>query len=474
VVTGGSVVVTFNEPMDAGSLSPNSIELRQTTGGALVAASVAYATATQTATLTPASTLVPATAYTVTVRGGADVPQVRDSAGNPLAASTSWSFTTAAGPSCPCTIWQDTATPVVAASTDTGSVNLGVKFRADITGYITGIRFYKGSGNSGSHIGSLWSSSGQLLAQATFANESATGWQQVSFGAPVSIAANTTYVASYLAPVGRYAADASYFATTGVDNAPLRALSTTVGAGNGVYVYGGSPAFPSSTFNASNYWVDVVFATSAVDTTAPTITARTPAAGATAVALSSPINVTFSETMDAATLSGGTLVLRNAQGAAVSAAVSYNASTQVATLTPSSLLTPSTQYTATVRGGATDPVAKDIAGNRLGADSVWSFTTIAADTTPPTVTASSPANAATGISRTANITVTFSEAMDAATINTVTIELRTSAGTVVASVVLAALTTYTVVVRGGTTDPRVKDTAGNALAANSTWTFTTR
>jgi Domain of unknown function (DUF4082)/Bacterial Ig-like domain len=490
VAIGASVVVTFSEPMDASSLSPGSIELRQSSGGAVVAASVTYATATQAATLTPTSSLAPATSYTATVRGGADAPQVRDSAGNVLSASTSWSFTTAAGPSCPCTIWPATATPAVAASTDTGSVNLGVKFRADVAGYITGIRFYKGSGNSGSHVGSLWSSSGQLLAQATFVNESATGWQQVSFGAPIAIVANTTYVASYLAPVGRYAFDANYFTTTGADNAPLRALSTTAGAGNGVYVYGSSSAFPSVTFNATNYWIDVVFATSAIDNTVPTVTALTPAAGTTSVTRSSPISVTFSEPVDAATVSSSTLILRDAQGAAVAAVVSYNASTQVATLTPSSLLAPSTLYTATVRGGAIDPVVKDVAGNRLAADSSWSFTTIAADTTPPTVTAISPVAAATGISRTANITVTFSEAMDAASINAATIELRTPAGAVVASVVsysatnrratlnpnptLAALTTYTVVVRGGATDPRVKDAAGNALAANSVSTFTTR
>jgi methionine-rich copper-binding protein CopC len=490
VATGGNIVVTFSEPMEAGSLSSSSIELRQTTGGALVAASVAYATAAQTATLTPSSTLAPATAYTVTVRGGADAPQVRDSAGNALSASASWSFTTAAGPSCPCTIWPATATPAVAASSDTGSVNLGVKFRADVAGYITGIRFYKGSGNAGSHVGALWNSGGQLLAQATFVNESATGWQQVNFGAPVAIAANTIYVASYLAPVGRYAIDANYFATSGVDNAPLRALGTTGGAGNGVYLYGSSPAFPSSTFNASNYWIDVVFATSAVDNIAPAITARVPAPGTTAVVRSSPISVTFSEPVDAATVSSTTLLLRDAQGAAVPAAVSYNASTQAATLTPSGLLTPSAQYSATVRGGAVDPVVKDLAGNRLGADSNWSFTTAAADTTSPTVTSTSPIGAATGISRTANITVTFSEAMTATTINAATIELRTPAGVVVASVVsynatnrratlnpnptLSALTTYTVLVRGGANDPRVQDAAGNALAADRVWTFTTR
>ena len=85
-------------------------------------------------------------------------------------------------------------------------VELGVKFRADVSGFITGVRFYKGAGNTGTHIGSLWTSGGTLLAQATFSNETASGWQQVNFGAPVAVTANTVYVASYFAPNGGYAA----------------------------------------------------------------------------------------------------------------------------------------------------------------------------------------------------------------------------------------------------------------------------
>jgi Domain of unknown function (DUF4082)/Bacterial Ig-like domain len=336
----------------------------------------------------------------------------------------------------------------------------------------------------------LWSSSGQLLAQATFTGETASGWQQVNFAAPVAITANTTYVASYLAPVGRYAINSNYFASAGVASAPLRAPATGAVGGNGVYLYGTSAAFPNATFNASNYWVDVVFASSAVDGTPPSVASRAPAAGATAVAPGSGVSVTFTEPVDPATVSGTTMTLRDAVGVAVPASVSYNASTQVATLTPSAALAPSTQYTATVRGGSTDPVVKDLAGNRLAADAIWSFTTAAADTTPPTVTAISPTNGATGISRTANITVTFSEPMDAATVNTSTVELRTPAGAAVAAAVtysatnrratlnpnptLAALTTYTVVVRGGGADPRVKDVANNALASDRVWTFTTR
>jgi hypothetical protein len=156
------------------------------------------------------------------------------------------------------TIWPDTAVPATPADPDTVAVEVGVKFRSDLDGYITGIRFYKSSTNTGTHIGSLWMSDGQLLAQATFTNESTSGWQQVDFVTPVEITANTVYVASYHAPNGRYAADAGYFATAGVDNGPLHALQDGVSGGNGVYLYGAG-GFPTDTWQSSNYWVDVVF-----------------------------------------------------------------------------------------------------------------------------------------------------------------------------------------------------------------------
>jgi hypothetical protein len=135
-------------------------------------------------------------------------------------------------------------------------VEVGVKFRSDVIGQVTAIRFYKGTANTGNHLGHLWSSTGTLLGTATFTGETASGWQQANFTTPVSISANTTYVVSYYAPVGRYAANGGFF-NTGVDNGPLHALANSVSA-NGVYVYGAS-AFPNQTFNATNYWVDLVF-----------------------------------------------------------------------------------------------------------------------------------------------------------------------------------------------------------------------
>jgi hypothetical protein len=163
---------------------------------------------------------------------------------------------TTATQTCPCSIWSASATPAEAAASDAQAVELGVKFKSDVNGYIAGIRFYKGTTNTGTHTGSLWSSTGTRLATATFSGETSSGWQQVTFATPVAITAGTTYVASYYAPAGHYANNQNYL-TAGFDNAPLHAL-----ANGGVFAYGAS-SFPNQTWNASNYWVDVVFTTTA-------------------------------------------------------------------------------------------------------------------------------------------------------------------------------------------------------------------
>ncbi len=143
------------------------------------------------------------------------------------------------------------------------AAELGLKFRSDVNGTITGVRFYKSSNNTGTHVGNLWSSSGTLLASATFTNETASGWQQVTFSPAVTITANTVYVASYHTNVGHYSDDQNYFATSGVDTPPLHALENGVSGPNGVSASGSTSSFPSIGFNSSNYWVDVVFVPSA-------------------------------------------------------------------------------------------------------------------------------------------------------------------------------------------------------------------
>ena len=150
------------------------------------------------------------------------------------------------------------ATPPTINSGDTHAVELGVKFTSSVAGYVTGIRFYKASTNTGTHVGSLWSSTGTLLSSATFTAETASGWQQVNLATPVAIAANTTYIAAYFAPKGDYSETLSGFASAGFTNPPLSALANSISA-NGVYAYSATPVFPSSTYESTNYWVDLDF-----------------------------------------------------------------------------------------------------------------------------------------------------------------------------------------------------------------------
>ena len=156
-----------------------------------------------------------------------------------------------------CTLFGSTKPPVPDGGDPDAKVNLGVKFSANVSGFITGIRFYKTGSNTGTHHGILWSSTGTLLAEATFAGESNFGWQQVMFSSPVPVTAGTTYIAAYHTDAGHYSFSGNAFAA-GYDSGPLHALADGLSGGNGVFAYGGV-GFPTQSFNAANYWVDVTY-----------------------------------------------------------------------------------------------------------------------------------------------------------------------------------------------------------------------
>jgi LmbE family N-acetylglucosaminyl deacetylase len=473
VSLGTSVGATFSEPISAASVNGTSFALRDG-GGNAVAASVSASGST--ATLQPTAPLQPSTTYTATLLSGAN--GIKDTSGNALASNFTWSFTTVSGPSCPCSLFAASALPQVAAEPDSTAYELGVRFTSDVAGYVTAIRFYKGTGNTGTHVGHLWSATGTQLAAATFTNESATGWQQVTFANPVAIAANTVYVASYTDPAGHFAMDRPFFSTA-YDNAPLHAPADGNGGGNGVYAEGSG--FPNQSSQASNYWVDVVFATSLADTTPPTVSSVTPAGGATNVAVGTTVRGTFNEAIAPASVTGTSFVLRDGGGNAVPATVSASGST--ATLTPSASLQPSTTYTATLLSGANG--IKDTSGNALASDFTWSFTTLAVDTTPPTVSIVTPASGATNVSLGTSVSATFSEAIAPASVNGTSFVLRDGGGNAVAATVsasgstatlqpsaaLQAGVTYTATLLSGANG--IKDTSGNALASDFTWSFTT-
>ena len=272
-------------------------------------------------------------------------------------------FTAASALACPCSVFPGTGEPSVQETTDAAAVELGLRFRPLRSGFIKGIRFYKAAHNSGTHIGSLWSNAGVSLARVTFTNETSAGWQQALFSNPVAVTAGTTYVASYLAPVGRYPFDESYFATDNAIRGPLAGLANGVGGGNGVYRYGGG--FPSSTYLSANYWVDVVFDVAAQDTTAPVIIAQSPGPGAPAVATGARLSVRFSEAVVGSSVS---ISVQNPAAAAVSGTTSFDPTTNSAQFVPSAPLSPYTDYQVSVSG------TRDAAGNVM-APATWMFTT---------------------------------------------------------------------------------------------------
>ena len=247
----GSAVVSWAAPGSDGGSAVTSYTVTPFVGSAAQAS--VTVSGSPPATSATVSGLTNGTAYTFTV-------SATNAVGTGPASAASGAVTPLA-PSCAaCSIWSSASAPVNASAADGSAVELGVKFRADASGSVTGIRFFKGANNTGTHVGTLWSASGTKLASATFASESGSGWQQVNFTTPVAVTAGTVYVASYFAPAGGYAADGGGL-STGVDSGLLHALADGVSGGNGVFAYSASSTFPTNSYQASNYWVDVVFRT---------------------------------------------------------------------------------------------------------------------------------------------------------------------------------------------------------------------
>ena len=139
-------------------------------------------------------------------------------------------------------------------------LTLGVRFTSSVSGFVKGVRFLSASEVSvipGDYTGQLWSESGTLLASGTFTGLTTDSWQELTFAAPVLIAANTTYVASYHKIPNKFVSTAFGFIFP-VTNGSLTALAESSPGGNGVYTYGATPTFPT-TSAGTNYWVDVIF-----------------------------------------------------------------------------------------------------------------------------------------------------------------------------------------------------------------------
>jgi hypothetical protein len=227
----------------------------------------------------------------------------RPAGGGTVVTSPPWTFRVDGGEgTSPATLWTTAAVPAIVEANDTNPVELGVVWRSDVDARATALRFFKGAGNTGPHVGRLWTIDGQLLGTVTFPDSNVAGWQQAPLTPPVPVMAGTTYVASYHAPAGRYSINVGTFADEARRRPPLVAPASTSTSGNGRFVYGPG-GFPSSSYLAADYGVDVVVEFD----TGLTIVERQPAPGATDVAWDAPVVVGFDRGVDAASVQIGVL-----------------------------------------------------------------------------------------------------------------------------------------------------------------------
>ena len=292
----------------------------------------------------------------------------------------------------------------------------------------------------------------------------------VTFSEPMDPASITTDSFTLRQGGAVVAGTVSYFGVTAVFTPPAGGLAP--GTLYDATITTGAKDLSGAALANDYHWS---FSTgAAADATRPTVSATVPAPGALGVATGSRLSATFSEPMDPETISAASFTLK--QGATVvPGTVSYSGVS--ALFTPTSALNAALPYSATI-----NTLAKDLGGNALAVDYVWSFTSgAAADTTAPTVSSTVPVQSATGVPVGSKLTATFSEAMNPLTVSTTTFTLKQGTtsvpGTVnyaganvdfTPSVNLLPDTLYSATIKTG-----AQDLAGNGLASDHVWSFTT-
>ncbi|MGJ7442278.1 DUF4082 domain-containing protein [Aquipuribacter sp. MA13-6] len=269
--------------------------------------------------------------------------------------------------SCPCTLFGNEV-PSGPPAADTSATELGVRVVVEESGWIEAVRFYRGAAGGDSFPVTLWSEDGSVLASATAGPVTAAGWVTVPLPAPVRVTPGTEVVASYHAPQGGYSFEPGRFYSPGVLAPPLRAPASVATEGNGVYKSG--RGFPTNSYQASSYWVDVVFTD--VDSIAPTVSTQTPLAGSSSVPVATPVTVELSEPVDP-----GSVELTVSSGAAMAAVAGTTVveeSRSTVRFTPASPLSEGTTYTVSV-------TATDLADNPM-VPATWTFRTVQPDPEP--------------------------------------------------------------------------------------------
>lgn len=492
------ITVNFNEKMNPTTITQSSLKLQN---GAAVAGTVSYSGLT--ASFTPAAPLIANMTYTGTV-----TTAVVDLTGNALQKDYVWSFSTGA-----------TVAPMV-ISTDPTNLETGVvlnkvvtaTFNMDMDPLTLSAATYTvrlgatAIGGTITYLDSMvsFTPSAPLLQDTTYTATITTGAKNT---AGVSLSNNYVWTfrsGSLLAPtviltdpannetgvalnkvVTATFSEAMNPSTITSTSFLLRQGATPI---TGTVSYSGTTASFTPTANLSSGLVytatittvatnlagtslanDYVWTFTTLSLPAPLVISTDPADGATAVFVDKVVRATFNMTMNGATLNALTFTLR--RGATpVPGVVAYSAST--ASFTPNSDLLANTVYTATITTGA-----QSMTGVGLASDYVWTFTTVL----PPTVVSTNPANLATNVPLNQVITATFSEAMNAASINGSTMTVRIGVTPVAGAISYTGLTatfiptnlllsdaTYTATVTTGATS-----LAGVPLGSNYVWTFST-
>jgi hypothetical protein len=525
VSRAGTSTVTFSEPMDPTTINTSTFNIRVTSSGQILAGTVTYNATTRVAEFIPSSPLPNLTDLTVTVTAGA-----KDLAGNALnpAFTATWKTRDEDGP----IVISSSPTQGSPGVSPNASISVTFNEAVDQTTVIQSNFVLKVTSTGATVPGQLTYDASTRTA--TFRPTSAlsqTGYTFTVNGvkdtggnlmpAPfvLTFTVDTTApTVTSVVPTGSNVPTNTTVQVTfseAMDSATF--LPTNVflkNTGTGVVVAASlaynrltnvltlTPSGPLS--NATNYTLTVTtgvkdvagnalaaqftssFTTVALaDTTAPTITSRSPTPNATDVAITTTVVVTFSEPMNQATIVGTTnirLAPDSAPGSTVAATISYNSATNAATLTPTAPLLNNVTYRVTVTTGVTD-----VAGNALASQATWTFKTIA-DTTPPTVVSTNPVNGRLNFPKDSVVAVTFSEDMNPATLNgtltNFTVKVTSSPTNVPGTVsynsstrtavftptggLFAPSTGFTVTVTSG-----AQDLAGNGLAGNFTITFQT-
>ena len=362
-----NVTATFSEAMNAATLTTSTVTLVPQGSSTPAGATVTYDAATRTVTLDPSATLAAGTTYTATIKGGSG--GATDVAGSPLPADVVWTFTTAtSGASAYLSdlAWTAAVNGWGPVERDRANGDLAPGDGLPIT--LNGVTYVKGLGT-------------HAASDIRYALNGVCTVVTAVVGVDDEVGSNGSVVFQVFTDgVIRY--DSGIM--TGATALRNVFVDTTGATELALVVAGWSDGIDFDHADWANAQI-----TCGSDTSPPTVVSTNPPATATGVSTAADVTATFSEAMNASTLTTSTVTLVP-QGSTtpVAATVTYDSATDTVTLDPTASLAGNTTYTATITGGSGG--AKDLSGNALTSDMVWSFTTGSAPNTLPTATITAP------------------------------------------------------------------------------------